>query len=234
MTPVRCIILLFALLVLPDQALAQAPQPAPAKAPVVAKAPAKAPAPVVTKAPVATRAVPAPAKVAPAPAKAAPAPAPAPAAKAPVKAPVPAAKAPAKPVVVLAKAPAPAPASQLQKAPVASQPASQAAKAPPPAPVKAQAVLVPPATQPSSQPAPVASWRAWLKANWYWLLVGVLIPALLNGLKQKSTRKGFIGFLEALLDRLSVATNHNSPGTWKAPLTSSEPPVEKPAAPPKE
>jgi hypothetical protein len=89
------------------------------------------------------------------------------------------------------------------------------------------AVVVVAASQPASQPATVVAvspWRDWLKANWGWLLFAVIIPSLINGMKAKSVREGVIGFFESVLDRASVTTNKDSPGTFKSPGVRSKTP----------
>jgi hypothetical protein len=109
---------------------------------------------------------------------------------------------------------------EVAKAPAASLPSSQPASAPVVAQVKVQvaSTKVTPAAQPS--------WKVWIADNWLWILLVVIIPSIINGLKKKGVRKGVIGFLESLLDRASAATNKNTLGTFKPPLTRSGPPKE--------
>lgn len=126
-----------------------------------------------------------------------------------------------------AKAPVKAPAKVAAPAKVVLAPASVPASAPAVAlPATPQKVAVPPASQAASQPAAPAAWKVWLQANWLWLLVAVVIPSILNGLRKKGVRAGLIGFFEMLLDRLSVLTNKNSPNTIKMLGTRSQKPKE--------
>jgi hypothetical protein len=100
------------------------------------------------------------------------------------------------------------------------------------------------ASQPASQPGTpaatvaTAAWIIWLKANWYWLLVGVLIPSILTGLSKfpGPTTNKVIAILQMIVDILGITTHKNSPNTFKLPFTRSKPPgwvkPEKPAKPP--
>jgi hypothetical protein len=85
-----------------------------------------------------------------------------------------------------------------------------------------------PASGPATQAATVATaaWLLWLKANWYWLLVGVLIPSIITGLSKfpGPTTNKIIAILQMVIDILGVTTHENSPNTFKFPLTRSKPP----------
>jgi hypothetical protein len=87
------------------------------------------------------------------------------------------------------------------------------------------------ASQPASTPVDVGLWgwlKIWLIANWYYLLTVVLLPSLIVGLRQKSMREGFIGFLEAVLERWSLTQPKNSAGTFKLFGVKANPPVKPP------
>ena len=122
-----------------------------------------------------------------------------------------------------------------QMAHVVVAPASRPVVAPVVAPASAPAVVAAPvvakvSVAPASQPTTIAGWKKFLADNWLWILFVVVIPAVLNGLKNKTVREGIIGFFAAILDRVSVTTNKDSPGTFKVLFTASKPPVDKPKA----
>jgi hypothetical protein len=88
---------------------------------------------------------------------------------------------------------------------------------------------------PASQPAPVATWRGWIRDNWRYLLFVIVLPSIITALKRKGVRDGLVGFFEAVLERTSVTQPHNSFGTLKWPGQAAGPAVEppKPPEPPK-
>lgn len=91
------------------------------------------------------------------------------------------------------------------------------------------------AAGPSSQPT-VAWWvplLAWLKLNWVKIVLGLLIPSLITALTPYPKAKGLVAFLQALLDRLSIFTHYDSPGTLNWPGVRSKPPKNHtPSSPP--
>lgn len=59
------------------------------------------------------------------------------------------------------------------------------------------------------------------------LLTTIVIPAIVNGLREsREGRSGIGGFLDSLIDRLSVTTKKDAPGTFKLPGMKSQPPQE--------
>src|SRR4051812_37275453 len=52
----------------------------------------------------------------------------------------------------------------------------------------------------------------------------VAIPSLITGLSRYPQASGFVAVLQTLLNLLSVLSHHDSPGTFKLPLTFSKPP----------
>ena len=109
---------------------------------------------------------------------------------------------------------------------VFAQPATEAASQPVVLDTASTPASAPAVSSTKVTPAAQPSWKVWLADNWLWILLVVVIPSIINGLKKKGVRKGVIGFLESLLDRTSVATNKNTLGTFKPPLTRSGPPKE--------
>jgi hypothetical protein len=139
-------------------------------------------------------------------------------------------------VKVVASTKALAHAALLTPAKVVAAPASAPASAPvaPVAPVVVVAPAAPVApvvVAPASQPAPSATWRAWLRDNWRYLVFVIVLPSLITALKKKGVRDGLAGFLEAVLERTSVTQPHNSFGTLKWPGQAAGPPVEPPKPP---
>ena len=56
------------------------------------------------------------------------------------------------------------------------------------------------------------------------LALVALLPSIVTALSAYPKAQGFLGSVSGILDRLSVLTHHNAPGTLKAPLSRSENP----------
>src|SRR5712664_4374697 len=69
---------------------------------------------------------------------------------------------------------------------------------------------------------------AWALAHGPAILVflGLVLPSVITGLTPYPKAKGVIPFLQLLLNIVSILTHHDSPGTFKAPLTLSKPPED--------
>lgn len=83
------------------------------------------------------------------------------------------------------------------------------------------------ASQPASAPAvATAAWILWLKANWPWLLLSVIIPCVITGLSKfpSQTTNKVIAVLQMIVDIFSITTHKDSPSTFKWPFTRSKPP----------
>jgi len=84
------------------------------------------------------------------------------------------------------------------------------------------------ASQPASIPAAVATaaWIIWLKANWQWLLLIVIIPTVITGLSKfpSPTTNKIVAVLQMIVDIFSFSTHKNSPNSLKLPFTRSKPP----------
>lgn len=82
------------------------------------------------------------------------------------------------------------------------------------------------ASQPASAPA-TAAWILWLKANWAWLLLVVIIPSVITGLSKfpSPTMNKVIAVLQMIIDIFSITTHKNSPNTFKMLFTRSKPPT---------
>lgn len=87
-------------------------------------------------------------------------------------------------------------------------------------------VVLAQASQPASAPATPA-WILWLKANWPWLLLSVIIPSIITGLSKfpTPTTKKIVAVLQMIIDIFSITTHKNSPNTFKLPFTRSKPPT---------
>jgi hypothetical protein len=88
------------------------------------------------------------------------------------------------------------------------------------------ALGVDPASQAASQPVASSFWSVvvtWLAANWQYIVFAMLIPSIIVGCKSGSVKDGFMAFL----DKLSVTTAKDSPGTFKLPFSASKPPEKK-------
>ena len=68
---------------------------------------------------------------------------------------------------------------------------------------------------------------AWIKANWYWLVIVVpaVLAALVTGLSPYPKAKGLVTFFQIVLDFFSVVTHKDSPKSLKLPFTRSKPPA---------